>query len=82
MQVDDDGNEVPHGTDGAEVDVFVECRTTQTNPSGSPTWSPWSRVDSHELQAWGVQARASLNSYDPSFTPVITQMRLAADEVI
>ena len=70
------------GTDGAEVDVYVECRTTQTTPAGSPVWSGWSRVDSHELQAWGVQARAILKSYDPSFTPSISQLRLSADEVI
>ena len=70
------------GTDGSEVDVYVEARTTQTNPSGSPVWSGWSRVDSHEVQAWGVQARAVLKSYDPSFTPIVSTLRLAADEVV
>ena len=70
------------GTDGAEVDVYVEARTTQTNPSGSPVWSDWSRVDSHEVQAWGVEARAVLKSYDPSFTPIVSTLRLAADEVV
>ena len=70
------------GADGSEVDVYVEARTTQTNPGGSPVWSGWSRVDSHEVQAWGVQARAILKSYDPSFTPVISTLRLAADEVV
>ena len=70
------------GTDGSEVDVYVEARTTQTNPSGSPVWSNWSRVDSHEVQAWGVQARAILKSYDPSFTPIVSTLRLAADEVV
>ena len=70
------------GADGSEVDVYVEARTTQTSPSGSPVWSGWSRVDSHEVQAWGVQARAILNSYDPSFTPIVSTLRLAADEVV
>ena len=70
------------GADGSEVDVYVEARTAQTNPSGSPVWSDWSRVDSHEVQAWGVQARAILKSYDPSFTPIVSTLRLAADEVV
>ena len=70
------------GADGSEVDVYVEARTTQTNPSGAPVWSDWSRVDSHEVQAWGVQARAILKSYDPSFTPIVSTLRLAADEVV
>lgn len=70
------------GTDGSEVDVYVEARTTQTNPGLSPVWSGWSRVDSHEVQAWGVQARAILKSYDPSFTPIVSTLRLAADEVV
>ena len=70
------------GTDGSEVDAWVECRTTQTTPSGSPVWSDWSRVDSHEVQAWGVQARLQLVSYDPSFNPVISQLRLNAAQVV
>ena len=70
------------GTDGSEVDVYVECRTTKTNPAAAPVWSGWSRVDSHEVQAWGVQARAILKSYDPSFTPIVSTLRLAADEVV
>ena len=70
------------GADGSEVDVYVEARTTQTNPAAAPVWSVWSRVDSHEVQAWGVQARAILKSYDPSFTPIVSTLRLAADEVV
>ena len=69
------------GTDGSEVDAWVECRTTQTSPTGSPVWSDWSRVDSHEVEAWGVQARLQLVTSDPSFNPVISQLRLAADQV-
>ena len=70
------------GADGSEVDVYVEARTTQTNPAAAPVWSGWSRVDSHEVQAWGVEARAILKSYDPSFTPIVSTLRLAADEVV
>jgi hypothetical protein len=70
------------GVDGGEVDVEVEFRTTQTSPAGSPVWSDWGRVENTETSAWGVQARAILTSNDASFTPVVSQLRLVADEVI
>jgi hypothetical protein len=70
------------GVDGGEVDCVVEYRTTQTNPSGSPVWSDWRRVDNTEDSAWGVQARALLSTYDSGFTPAISQLRLIAEEAI
>ncbi len=68
------------GIGGGEVDCVVEFRTTQTNPSGSPVWSDWGRVDNTEASAWGVQARAILTATDAGFTPAITQLRLIAEE--
>jgi hypothetical protein len=70
------------GVDGGEVDCVVEYRTTQTNPSGSPVWSAWRRVDNTEDSAWGVQARALLSTTDPGFSPAISQLRLIAEEAI
>jgi hypothetical protein len=70
------------GVDGGEVDCVVEYRTTQTNPSGSPVWSGWRRVDNTEDSAWGVQARALLSTNDPGFSPAISQLRLIAEEAI
>lgn len=67
---------------GREVDVVVEARTSPDDPSGSPTWGPWGRVDSTELLAWGVQARAILTSRDATFTPAVTKLRLFADEAV
>ncbi len=69
------------GTGGGEVDVVLEVRTTQTDPGGSPVWSGWMRLDSNELQAWGVQARAFLRTRDASFTPAVSTLRVQADEV-
>jgi hypothetical protein len=68
------------GIGGGEVDCRVEFRTTQTNPSGSPVWSDWGRVENTEIQAWGVQARAVLISDDAGFTPAVSQLRLIAEE--
>jgi hypothetical protein len=70
------------GERGDEVDVVVEVRTTQTNPSGSPVWGDWGRADSTEVSAWGVQARAILTTRDPNFNPSVSQLRLIAERVV
>jgi len=69
------------GEDGGDVDAEVQVRTSQTDPAISPDWSNWVRVDSHEVSAWGVQARASLTSTDAQFTPAVEELRLVAEEV-
>lgn len=69
------------GAQGGEVDVWVEIRSTQTDPTGSPVWSSWQRADATEIEAWGVEARAILTSADPSFTPLVSELRLFAEEI-
>lgn len=73
--------------DGSEVDVVMEMRETDDDPAASPAWSAWARVDSTEIQARGIQARgiqarAILSTTDAAFTPVVTRLRLNADEAI
>lgn len=68
------------GPDGAEVDVVVEVRTTTDNPAGAPVWSAWGRAENLEVQAWGVQARATLSTSDAGYTPAVDQLRLIAQE--
>lgn len=70
------------GVDGAEVDVVMEYRETDDDPAGAPVWSPWSRVDSSEVRARAVQARAILSTNDAAFTVRVDRLRLYADEVI
>jgi hypothetical protein len=70
------------GAGGGDVDVVVEARLTTDDPAGSPTWGAWGRVDSTEVRARGVQARATLTSTDGSFTPSVTQLRLTAEEAV
>jgi len=66
---------------GADVSVEMQIRTTTDNPAGSPTWTPWGRLDATELRARGIQARAILTSKDTSVQPVISVLRVQADEV-
>lgn len=67
------------GEANGEVDVLVECRITTDDPTGSPVWGDWFRIDATEVEAWGVQARATLTTMDTAFTPVVTQLRVTAD---
>ena len=70
------------GSAGAEIDVLFEIRETDDNPGSNPVWGPWGRLDAHEIEARAVQARAVLTTKDASYTPIVTQLRLYADEVI
>ena len=69
------------GAEGAETDVVVEVRETDDDPSGSPVWSDWGRIDNSEIEARAVQARAWLRTADAAYTPVVARLRLHADEV-
>ena len=70
------------GSAGAEIDVLFEIRETDDNPALNPVWGPWGRLDNHEIEARGVQARAHLTTKDASYTPIVSQLRLYADEVV
>ena len=70
------------GSAGAEIDVLFEIRETDDDPAGTPAWGPWGRLDNHEIEARAVQARAHLTTKDASYTPIVSQLRLYADEVV
>ena len=70
------------GSAGAEIDVVLEVRETDDDPSQpNPAWGPWGRIDNSEIEAWAVEARARLSTNDPAFTPIVSELRLIADEV-
>lgn len=69
------------GDPQGEADVLMEVRTTLDDPSASPIWSEWSRLDAGEYRARGVQARAILSTKDTNITPVVSRLRVQADEV-
>ena len=70
------------GSVGAEIDVLFEIRETDDDPSASPSWGPWGRLDTHEIEARAIEARAHLTTKDASYTPIVSELRLYADEVI
>jgi hypothetical protein len=70
------------GTDGAQTDVVVEVRDTDDDPAATPAWSDWGRIDNHEIEARAIEARAWLRTEDAAYTPVVSRLRLYADEVM
>lgn len=70
------------GVFGGEADAWVEVRSTNDNPAGSPTWSAWQRLDQAEFRARAFQFRCQLRSLQPEFNIEITQLRVVADEVV
>ena len=69
------------GAAGGDVDVVMEFRSTTDDPSGSPVWSEWGRLDNTEVLARAVQARARLSTQDTGVTPLVSKLQLHADEV-
>jgi len=64
-----------------ECDVEMQVRTTTDDPAGSPAWSDWSRLDAGEYRARGMQARAILTSRSPDVAPVVSVLRVKAEQV-
>lgn len=64
---------------GGKADAWVEFRQTDDNPGASPTWSPWMRLDTAEVECRGAQFRAQLVAVDPSYNYEITALSVAAE---
>lgn len=69
-------------TDGAEIDVIVEARSTDDDPTGAPVWSDWSRLDSSEDEVRAVELRARLTSASPDYNVLVSKLRIHAEEVL
>lgn len=67
---------------GGTVDCYVEVRETDNDPTGSPTWSAWKRMDAADYEAWGLQYRAVLTSSDPAFNVNVSKLRVHISEVV
>jgi hypothetical protein len=76
----DDWDSFDGDQDGGQADAWVEYRQTDDNPSGSPTWTAWQRLDTAEVECRGVQFRAQLRSYDTAYNIEITTLQVAAEQ--
>lgn len=67
------------GVVGGEADAWVEVRQTLDDPTGTPVWSEWRRLDAAEAVARAFEFRAQLRSQDPGFNIEITDLSVTAE---
>ena len=57
-----------------DVDVEVQARITEDDPSGTPTWSDWKRFEVSDFKARGLEFRAKLSTTDDQATPAVSEL--------
>lgn len=62
-----------------DVDVHMEYRVTNDDPSGSPTWSNWTRFFVADVQGRAFEFRAKLSSNDVNASPQVQQLTAIVD---
>lgn len=65
--------------DPARWRLRLQVRTTPDDPAGTPAWSAWQDVALGEYTARAFEARAILESDEPTVTPVVTRLVLHVD---
>ena len=66
------------GTEATKVNAELLVRTTQTDPSGSPTYTAFQTFANGTYKARGLQFRARLTSSDPAQDIKVTQLGYTA----
>ena len=66
------------GTEASKVNAELLVRTTQTDPSGSPTYTAFQTFANGTYKARGLQFRARLTSSDPAQDIKVTQLGYTA----
>ena len=69
-------------TEGAEIDVNVDVRTTDDDPLASPVWTPWGRLDSSEIEFRAAEFRARLSTSNANWNLLLSELSVEADEVV
>ena len=69
------------GTTGDEGDASIWLRLTNDDPAGSPVWGPWHRVDSTEVESWGVEFEVRVTVADESYNLRISELGAKAEAV-
>lgn len=66
---------------GNEGTVTLWYRTTLDNPAGAPTWTAWQQFLVVEATARACQFRATLDSNDAAYSPIVSALGVVAEEV-
>ena len=62
---------------GAEVELYV--RTTEDDPSGSPTWSSWRSFTSAQLRCRAYEVKAEFSTESSTEQIAVDQLRIDSD---
>ena len=62
-----------------DVDVEVQARTTDDDPTGTPTWSDWVRFDVADFRCRAMEFRAKLTTTDEQATPAVSFLQVQID---
>lgn len=69
------------GSAAASADARVYVRETNDDPSGSPSWSAWNRLDVAEFNARAFQFQARLTSADAAYNIHVSALSATVEEV-
>ena len=61
------------------TDIELQVRTTDDDPSGSPTWSDWQVFSVGDYSARAFEFRARLTSGDSQASPVVSALTVTVD---
>lgn len=77
----DDWEDFDGTGDAAPADVQLWARETDDDPSGSPTWGAWQRLDSAEFNARALDFQLRLVTADPAYNVRVSACGISIDEV-
>lgn len=68
------------GTGAANADAVVYVRTTMTDPSASPVWSDWQRLDVAEFYCRAIdKPQLRMSTDDPAYNILVSQLSVTAE---
>jgi len=67
------------GGDASQWGVTIFVRTTNDDPSGTPTWSAWTALIVGDYSARAFQFKAVLYSYEDGISPIVTALSVTVD---
>lgn len=75
----DDWDSFDGAVAGVEANVRIEYRSTTDNPSGSPTWGPWTPFVCANVSARAFQFRAVFESTDVAYNINLSALAVTID---
>lgn len=70
------------GTEQAQADAQVWVRQTDDDPTGTPVWSTYERLDSAEFEARAFSFQARLMTDDPTYNFIVEELGVDVEEVV